>query len=461
MENKVFKILTGLTFLLSAILLISFMASPTIGLDSGFYLAICREFYSGKVYFHEIGIPYTPLSIITFGIPFLFDDMPNYRWHLLINVLITIGSSFVFYGILKRISSNKSRNIFFASIFILLSFIFDGRHLMLEPLSVFFQLLALYFYLNFREQDTFKNLFLSGITICLAFLSKQYGLFILLPIAADLILHKKEKLKSILLLSVGMLIPLVLFFGYLSSYGVSFIEFLKFLLGKGTEFDNGNGTAINASNTSHLIELLYFILFNLYWLVIPALLVLYIKVLDRKKLLFILLFLSSLIVLKFATYFHYFLYVVPYSLILFAYLFSFSNHKNVNLVSYILLGGSFCFWTLYIGLTLKNGNQSYINKQQEEIKILNSHIPEKSKVYLDGPSPALYYLCDFQSINLKRISFIFPDYFFPKSIANNMGSGAYIVTPMKKQETYENLLEEELVKKIVLGGKEYVILRQK
>ncbi|CAL2103433.1 conserved membrane protein of unknown function [Tenacibaculum sp. 190130A14a] len=461
MENKVFKILTGLTFLLSAVLLISFMVSPTIGLDSGFYLAIGREFYSGKVYFHEIGIAYTPLSIITFGIPFLFDDMPSYQWHLLMNVLITIGSSFIFYNLLKRISNNKSRNLFFVSAFVLLSFVFDGRHLMLEPLSVFFQLLALYFYLNFREYNTFKNLFLSGVTICLAFLSKQYGLFILLPIAADLILNKKEKLKSILLLSSGMLLPLILFFGYLSSYGVNLVEFIKFILGKGTEFDNGNGTAINASTISHFIELLYFILFNLYLLIIPVLLVLYYKVLDTRKVLYILLFLSSLTVLKFATYFHYFLYVVPYSLLLFAYLFSVSKNKKVNLLSYVLLGVSLCFWTLYIGLTLKNGNQAYISKQQEEIKILNTYIPKKSRVYLDGPSPALYYLCDFQSINLKKISFVFPDYFFPKSIASNMESGAYIVTPKKKQETYENLLQEELVKEVVLGGKEYVILRQK
>lgn len=461
MDNKILKILSGFTLLLSAVLLISFMVSPIIGPDSGYYLSIGREFYSGKVYFHEIGIPYTPLSIITFGIPFLFDDVPSYQWHLLINIIINIGSYLIFYNLLKRISSNKSRNIFFVSVFVLLSLVFDGRHLMLEPLSVFFQLLALYFYLNFREQYTFKNLFLSAIAICLAFLSKQYGLFILLPIVIDLILYKKEKLKSILLLCTGLLIPLMLFYIYLSSYGVGFVEFIKFILGKGTEFDRGNGTAINVSITYHLRDLLYFVLFNLYLLIIPILLILYFKVLNTKKVFFILLFLSSLTVLNFATYFHYFIYVTPYALMLFAYLFSFNKSKKVNLISYVLLGVSFCFWTLYVVSTVKKGNETYISKQQEEIKILNTYIPKKSKVYLDGPSPALYYLCDFQSINLKKISFVFPGYFFSKSIANNMKSGAYIVTPKNKQTTYENLLEEELVKEVVLGEKEYVILRQR
>lgn len=461
MENKILKILSGFTFLLSVILLISFMISPIVGPDSGFYLAIGREFYSGKVYFHEIGIAYTPLSIITFGLPFLFDDAPSYQWHLLINVLINIGSSLVFYNLLKRISFNKSKNIFFVSVFVLLSFVFDGRHLMLEPLSVFFQLLALHFYLNYREHYTFKNLFLSAITICLAFLSKQYGVFVLLPIVVDIILNKKEKIKSILFLCGGMLLPLTLFFIYLSIYGVSFIEFIKFILGKGTEFDRGNGTAINVSIIYHLRDLLYFVLFNLYLLLIPVLLVLYFKVINTKKVFFTLLFLSSLTVLKFATYFHYFLYVLPYSLLLFAYLFSFNKNKKVNLFAYLLFGISFCFWILYIGSTTKKGNRAYISKQKEEINILNTYIPKKSKVYLDGPSPSLYYLCDFQSINLKNISFVFPDYFFPNSIANNMETGAYIVIPKKKQVTYENLLEEEFVKEIVLEKKEYVILRQK
>jgi hypothetical protein len=437
-----------------------FFIYPVISLDTGFYLAIAKEVYEGKIYFHEIGIPYNPLSILAFGFPFLFDELPSYNWHLIINLLIMVGSSFIFYKILNRIDTHKYKSILFTLFYFFLTIVFDGRHLMLEPLSVFFQLVALLIYLNFKKSNRPLQAFFIGIFITLAFLAKQYGLFILIPIALDFLVFNKVKTKPILLIGLGLILPLAVFYFYLYSFGFTITEFIKTILGKGVELDVGNGTAINASLTSHLIEVFYFLIFNIYILLTPLLLIKFYKKLNAQIVLFLLLFLCSLSVLSFATYFHYFLYVIPYSLILFIYLLNQTNVSRYNKVSYVLFGFSTLLLCCYSFLAFGKQNAIQIEKQRLEQVTLNSVIPEKSKVYLDGPSPALYYLCNFRSINLKKIAYTFPGYFYPETLIKNLEAGSYLVVSEKKAQTYKDLVIDCEFKEIVLGNHNYTVINK-
>ncbi len=447
-------------FLLNIISIGSIVINPMVSLDSGYYLAIANEVYEGKVYFKEIGIPYNPLAIFAFGFPFLFDDFPNYRWHIIINMLIIISSSLLFYRIANKISIHKDKNILFTLLFLFLTLTFDGKYLMLEPLSVFFQLLALYVYLSHRESGGNGKLFFVGLAISLSFLAKQYGLFILLPIAIDILFYNESKIKSMIIVGIGVGVPLSLFYSYLGINGYGILDFLKAILGKGVEMDVGNGTAINASLTSHLVELLYFVLFNLYILIIP---ILYFKLynkLDSKKLLFFIAFISSLTVLYFATYFHYFQYVIPYALLLFIYLFyKISSSKYIK-SSFLLLGLSTTLLCAYTFLNLQKGNTVAIEKQRQEKVTLNKWIPEKSHVYLDGPSPALYYLCDFRSIDLEGVSYSFPGYFYPKTIISKLQPGYFLVVSDSKKEEYKKYAIDCDFQEIILGEEKYTIIKK-
>ena len=321
---------------------VSYLSYPLVGPDSGYYLATAREFYSGKVYFIDIATAYNPLAIIILGLPYLFSSHPDPRFSLIINLFVIWISAFVLYAILQKITANKKENTFYALFFVLVSLLLDGSYLMLEPISVFFQLIGLLFYLENKESYQNKYLVFAGIAIALSFFSKQYGLFILAPIGLDILINKNLIAKKISLLAVGFIIPLSLFYYYLSYNGASFSEFINYILGSGIHLDTGNGTGLNYSFTTYLIGFGIFVLYNLYVLFLPILVLKNRKSIDYKNLLFILLLPFSILVLFSASYAHYFQYVLPYSLIAFAFLIATSKvqinkYKDVIFLISILI----------------------------------------------------------------------------------------------------------------------------
>jgi hypothetical protein len=459
MDKKIFTFLFYTVSFLCLILIFTYLRFPMVSADSGYYLAVARDLYAGNIYFLDIGISYNPLSIVTFGIPFLFDETPHYSWHLAINIIVVIASSIVFYKILEFISSIKIYNLFFTSLFVLLSLFLDGRYVLLEPLSVFFQLLALYSYLEFIKTSDVRKILLVGISICLAFLSKQYGLFIAIPIGVDFIMRKKFNLRHFFILILGFLIPLFLFFSYLFYNGVGFSSFIKYILGKGVELDMGNGTGINYSFSIFLLGFIYILKCNLYVLLIPILYIKNLRKLDDRRFLFPLLAMSSLVVLYFAGYVHYYQYIIPYCIIVFVYLFKEVRIRAQRALIGLLFGASLIFITY---TSVSDWEYIDLNREtnQEVTSTLSEIIEPESKVYLDGLSPSFYYLCNFKSINLKSIGYSFSGYFFPKTILHNLTQGAYLIVSRNKFENYKNDIEEYSLEEITLANKEYIIIKK-
>lgn len=462
MSKKAILFLSIVTSALIVFLIATYLIYPVIGVDSGYYMVIARELYEGKVYFHEIGVSYNPLSIVALGLPYLFDVSPDYRWHLLINILISIGSTVIFYKILNIVSNRKKVNLFLSLFLLLLNLVLDGKYVLLEPLSVLFQLFAIYFYLKYIKESGFKKIFLVGVFICLAFLSKQYGVFVLMPIGIDIIFRNRiRSLGSVIVyFSVGFVIPLLIFFCYLSFYEVDIVEFLKYVLGKGIDIDIGNGTGVGTTFFSYPMDLLYILLFNFYVLIIPVLVIKNRGNLDNYKWLFLLLPITSLSVLYFANYWHYYQYIVPFWVLLLAYLLKLDKVYKYKRIWFLTFSFSILVMAMYSILTFK-GKEEKIAQQHLTAETLNEIIPEGSRVYLDGPSQSYYYLCELESINLKKIAFAFPGYFYPETIANNMKTGSFLVIPHNKRDTYIKLLGKEWIKEVLLDRKKYVILRQR
>lgn len=457
-DQKIFSVLFYMTTLLCLLLIGSHVAYPIISRDSGYYLSIARDFYAGNIYFHEIGTNYNPLSIITFGIPYLFDENPDYIWHLSIHFLTLICSTIIFYKILARILSIKIYNLFFSSFFLLVNLNLDGGYILLEPLSVLFQLVSLNLYLSFLEKDNFRNIFLSGLFVSLAFLSKQYGLFIALPIGVDLLLRKRRAKNSMFII-LGFLLPLFLFFNYLNTYGVGLVKFGKYILGMGFELDQGNGTALYSNVYSNMLSVAFVLLYDLYLLLIPFLILKYYSKLDDKKYLFVMLSLSSLLVLFFAFYLHYFQYIIPFWIILFVYLFQNDIGEKLKKVSVLLFIISIFFMGFYSIHSL-NWKKESLATRKEELLIVKANIPLGSEAYLDGLSQSLYYTCGFKSINLKNISYSFPGYFYPITIVRNLKPGAYIIVSKDKFHLYEKIITNCTFNEISINSKDYVVIRK-
>lgn len=454
---RVKKLQYALLIALLVFLSIGYFMYPLLGPDSGFYLANAREMYSGKVYFLDIAIAYNPLAIAILGIPFLFSNHPDPRYSLLINMLFIWASAYVFYTILQKIKSSKKDNLWYALFFVVGCLMLDGSQLMLEPISVFFQLSGLLLYLMNKESKKNSLLIFAGFAFALSFLSKQYGLFILAPIGMDILLNKENIVKKIALLKIGFLIPILLFYSYLSYHGVGFIDFLKHILGVGAKLEIGNGTGINYTLLTYAIGFVVFIVFNLYVLLLPSLFFKTRKQLEFKNALPLTIVQFSLLVLVSASYAHYFVYVLPYALLAFVYLNHIKAQENRLAPTAFLI--SLVFISL-VSVYSFTGKQHKMDMQQTTYETLSSVIPKKSKVYLDGISPAFYYLCDFQSLQLNKLGFTFPGYFYQKTIVNAMDSNSYLAVSKEAFPSYRSLVSEFEIKEVSINQQSFYIIKK-
>lgn len=454
---KVEKLKYGIVIALLVFLSIHYLSYPLLGPDSGFYLANARDLYAGKVYFIDIAIAYNPLAIAVLGLPFLFSDSPDPRWSLLINMLFIWASAYILYRILRQIDRAGKENAFYALFFVAGCLLLDGSHLVLEPVSVFFQLAGLLCYLNHKASRKYSLLVFAGLAFALSFLAKQYGLFVLAPVGIDILLSRKSILKKIVLMAFGFLVPIGIFYAYLAGHGASIGEFIKDILGIGLQLEMGTGTGINYSLVTYLIGFGIFLMYNLYVLFIPYLLIKSGKPLKIKEALPLAILPFSLLVLVSASYAHYFLYVLPYALMAFVYLKHVSGFKSGLMQAPFLAS---LLLMLCVSVISFGRKQEKIDFQEEAIRKLSSEIPEGSKVYLDGVSPAFYYLCGFGSVRLDRFGYTFPGYFYPKTIVSAMDKNAYLVVSAGAFPSYRKLVETFQTKQITIGGQTFLIIKK-
>jgi 4-amino-4-deoxy-L-arabinose transferase-like glycosyltransferase len=432
---------------------------PYVSFDCGYYLNIAKEIYNGKLYFTDIASSYTPLGIIIMGVPFLFDAAPSYGSHLAICILAIFSSGLILFQILKTFNSPLRLNILFSLLFIVISLNYDGNYILLEPFAVFFQLLSLRFYLKYKvASNRLIWLFFSGLILSLAFLTKQFSLFLLLPFIFDLMLNQEQGLKKTILLTIGLMLPLVfIFIFYNIARGVDLNHFLLFILGKGIALDIGNGTGlVDSINKTGIVN---FILSTVFVFSVPFFLKNHSKPI-KDKLFYILLPFSALSVLYFATYDHYFQFLAPYIIILFIYAFS-SSRKNSSKT--LLNSSLFVAVSMLIFLTLKSVTHQKRDTlhQKNELAIIKREIPEQSEVFLSRISPAYYYLGNFKSIKLNTIGFVFPEYFFPETIVPSMNKNAYLVLTEEYLDRYLPFSEQFEKRKVNFITQDIYIWKKK
>ncbi len=462
-SNKFYQII-GIVFLVySTIFIILNLNFPFVGYDSGYYLAVARDVYSGKTYFTDIAVPYTPLSILSLGIPFLFENYLNLSHHLAINYLILITCSIILFSIVNKTLENKSISFLLSCFFLAVCLYHDGEHLMLEPISIFFQLLSLkLIYKNKKNLPI--HFILSGVCISLSFLAKQLGLFIILPILIYILYCEKSILKKLLYIVLGISLPIIsLYIFYSLHESLNLEQFILHIIGKGVEFETGVGTGVN----DHFGFKVYknFVFLNLYVILIPFL----IKNVSNKTndskfslLFYISLPFASFSVLLIAAYNHYFQFIIPYLIICFAYLFSLSKDKRLKYFFSILI-------LISLGRLIDKSDSNFLNAEKKHLNQLNDIntlkklIPNEAKVYLEeGVSKAYYGTNEFQSINSKLIGYTFPGYFSPKTIYNNLDDGAFLILSSKSKSKYLHYItNEELIKTHINSRDIYIYKKNK
>tara|TARA_R110001599_G_scaffold295676_1_gene499891 strand:+ start:25508 stop:26944 length:1437 start_codon:yes stop_codon:yes gene_type:complete len=450
--------------ILSVIIILTEFRFPFHGSDSGFYLSIIREMNLGSKYFTEIASPYSPLAITILGIPSFLFGIEGKLVAFSINIIFMMASSVLIYRVLMLLNNKHLYSIVFSVLFFLLSLNYDGHYIVLEPITVFFQLFSFYFFIKYTiDYNNLKFLFYSGILLGFGFLSKQYAIFLLFPFYYYLfIIESEKKIKKIVLFTLAFFLPTILL--YLLFYTeINFINYLYYLSGTNMDVDIQVSSATGSNykpfmvSTSKLIKL---ISTNFYVFLIPLYLV-SIKKIDVKKIVFyFLVMFSSISVLFFADYDHYFHFIFSFVIIFVGFIKMNSQYKNSFI--YII---PICISIFFLAKKTRNNFPDIMKKNNTHQNILGIKVkelvPEESQVFLDGFSPKYYYINNWRSINLKKVGFLFSDYLNPNTIITAMKKNSYLILSDKRKEKYKEFYKFfDTIGKINYNKEKYLVLKK-
>lgn len=213
-DNKlVVLFLTGTSvFLLVAYLLAAFRAY--VNADAGYYLGTAELIHQGFVPYKDFSLGYTPLFFYALQIPRLFmGDYPCYAGYMLFLYLIVLLDSVLLAVMVKKITKSIKLAWFSGLVFLVLYYYLEGSYFILEAFSVCFGLVSILLLLG--EEVKFWRFFMAGAFSALSFLSKQYGLLFAGVIGVMMLMSDevwKKRLWNCLSAMLGFCMVLALFF---------------------------------------------------------------------------------------------------------------------------------------------------------------------------------------------------------------------------------------------------------
>lgn len=431
LNNKLLSIFFPASILFMVIIVLQHVYSifkyPSIGPDSGYYLKIAYDLTNKLNFYGGINCGYTPFVMDLFSIPFYFNKNTSLEFLFVLFLMTYIFIGIVFYRIALIINADKKISFFFTIVLITNLFVLEGVHILLEPYVLLFQLLAILLVLKYK---TFKtNLLLSGFFTFLSFYSKQYGLFIIPGVLYFLFQQDKSVKKfcvNSMFFLLGVLIPVLVLAIYFNlERNLNMEYFFSQLLGikilKGEEIITGGGYNYQGLLYSFW-KYVKFLPFIFLLFLIPF----YEENRKLKYSLFsIILFLGSLSILKFAYYLHYYQLIAPYTILIILSIPKNVLYKNVRMLAVLCV--------VFLITSFKEQKNTYNYKlwsyqyQSKIIKEIRKELPFKSKVFLQGISPAFYFLNKLSSPNLKKIGYKFPEELTANSIVGNLSKNSYLI----------------------------------
>lgn len=365
----------------------------TVDSDAGYCLALARDITDGKTLYKDIVLHYTPFVIYLFSlIKILSGSLYNYTIILLFQFIVIGFDSFLVYKIASLFTKNKLLVLYSVAATLLMFFRYDGVFLELEPFVIFFSLMSIYFV--FKSDDRKLYFILAGIAGGLSFFSKQFGVFVFIPISIYILIYEgslKKSFVKLLYLALGAIIPLSLFLLYYSViYDVPVLRLFDILTGEGVQ---------RFSENYYVHTMRNFIFYNgIFLFFIPVYFVFQEAKSNKYLFLFILLFLIFSISLLFGSWDHYKQFFIPY-IVLIA-LLMFDKAKEIPALSNFFKLLIFLCFLFILASNIKYFADNYKTwdrqKQYQIAKELKKIIPENSKVFCVNKQ-AYIFLCNYQS----------------------------------------------------------------
>ena len=209
--KKIFKVvlmILGVITILIPIIGSYFMA---LDIDSAVILTEMERIYEGYIPYKTMNLNYPPLWFyMMVAFKWIFQiPYGNYEFYLTIHYLFSIGCALVIYGISKYFTTKKIVSIFCAWLFLMTTHWLWGNCVLFEIPSMLFGLLACLLVLKFNNKSFLHYIYIGAIA-CLSFLCKQFGLgFCILSIYLIFCFSDKKILNTIFFV-LGYTIPLLI-----------------------------------------------------------------------------------------------------------------------------------------------------------------------------------------------------------------------------------------------------------
>lgn len=331
-DNKLtILLLIGLSvFLLVSYLLAAFRSY--VNADAGYYLGTVELIHQGCVPYRDFSLGYTPLFFYALQIPRMFmGTYPVYYGYMLFLYLIVFADALLMALIVRKTTKSVKLAWLSGLVFLVLYYYLEGVYFILEAFSVCFGLASIL--VLWGEKSTFWRMFWAGLFSALSFLSKQYGLLFAGVIGIMLLLSDntwKKKLWNCLSALLGFCTVIALFFLLFFIAGLRPDELVEALSGSGY---GGQSVNMYIEGVARSVRLFPFLIF------IPCLFICK----NKNNTTIIIGCLAGLLMASLQFYFnvfsHYFIYMIPFVLVLNALLWKkLRNHKLSSVLFWLYFG---------------------------------------------------------------------------------------------------------------------------
>lgn len=401
LENKCVKWVLGISGLLSILVLIIGSFFNSIDVDSSIILVEMERIFEGYVPYETLHLNYPPLWFyINVALKWLFHvPYGCYPFYLAVHWLYVIGCASCLYYISRKWGASQYVSALVAWLFFIVSHWPDGNGMLFEIPSVFWGLLSISLFLKWKDSHPVWQIVVGAIACC-SFLTKQFGAgFLLLVLWLIVVSSNTNKWKQAGYYLLGYSLPLLI---CTACWGTDIYQSILF---------NGYGTEVmdayrgGETTIASKIVRLWSNLIGFTNRIVPFVYVgiLFLPMIFKqgkwREALLCIYGLGGFLLQFFFVHggYHYYLYMIPFALLLIPIVSTLDLNKYVRFIAYLVIG-----WTTVLGIYsayynrvwkiyLHNGKQSY-EDQWKLGKIVADIVQDGETVFIPhGGICYLYY----------------------------------------------------------------------